>query len=118
MPRRVLKGLCLFVLAIPVAFVLCVMMGLLPPSSTGGTLPSGRSVVAYSNSIYLTTLLDGDTATIKTAFKTILVKPTGLFVDGSNVASLDPKVANIEVHVKNGTIRVLADGRVVVPTTR
>lgn len=118
MIRRCLSALACVVLAVPLIFIFSFLFGLVPGSSSGGTLASGRSVITHSDSIYLTTLFDNDTATIKTAFKTIIVKPTGLFVNGSSVATIDPKVSRVEVRVKNGTINFVADGRSVASTIR
>ncbi len=118
MIRRCLGALCLIVLAIPLVYIVCAMLGFLQGSSAGGTLATGRSVMTYSDSFYLSSTLHDDTATIKTAFKTIVVEPAGLFVDGSNVATIDPKVSKVEVRVTRGNIRFLADGKIVTPTTR
>lgn len=116
MLRRFLSALFLIVLAIPVVIVLSFLLGWGPGSSAGGTLKTGRTVIAHSDSIYLTTMFDTDTATIKTAFKTIVIQPTGVVVNGANIASIDPKVSKVEVHVDSGAIRVVADGQTVTPS--
>lgn len=89
---------------------------MLAGGSAGGTLQSGRSVLTYSDSIYLSSKTTKDTATIQTARKTIQVKPTTLIVDGLTVATIDEKVADVRVHVKRGNVTFMADGTPVEPS--
>jgi hypothetical protein len=79
-------------------------------SSVGGTLQSGRSVTATSDSWYLTCNNSPDTATIRTAGRTIVVAPAKVTVDGKLVAPLDVAACEVEVRVKDGQIEFLADG--------
>ena len=119
MTRRWLTALCPIVVAIPVLAVISfITLESFSGGAAGGTLATGRSVMTYSDSLFLSSELRGDTATIKTGGKTIIVKPTALFVDGSSVATIDEKVSDVEVRVKDGTIRFLADGEMVTPTMR
>lgn len=83
---------------------------MLAGGSAGGTLQSGRSVMAYTDAIYLWSNSTTDTATIKTAGKTILVKPTALVVDGTTVARIDEDVTDVRVHVKRGEVTFVTDG--------
>jgi hypothetical protein len=87
-------------------------------SSVGGTLQSGRSVTATSDSWYLTCNNSPDTATIKTAGRTIVVAPDRVSVDGKLVAPLDEAACSVEVHVKQGKIEFVADGTPVGTVTR
>ncbi len=86
--------------------------------SAGGTLASGRSVMAHSDSISLSSTLSGDTATIETAGIKILVQPTSLVVDGMIVADIDKDVADVQVHVNRGVVSFVADGRPVETSLR
>ncbi|MBL8814408.1 MAG: hypothetical protein JNL58_00145 [Planctomyces sp.] len=80
-------------------------------SSAGGTLRSGRSVIANSDSIYCWCTFASDTATIKTGRKEIVVQPTALLVDGVAVAEIENDVAQIQVQVERGEVTFLADGK-------
>jgi hypothetical protein len=80
-------------------------------SSAGGTLQSGRSVVTFSDSWYLSCSNSTDTATIKTAGKTIIVAPDKVTVDGQAIAPLDVAVRSVEVKVKRGEVALVADGK-------
>jgi len=84
---------------------------MLAGGSTSGTLATGRSVVTHSNSIYLSSAFSRDTATIRTAGKTIVVRPTCLLVDGVQVADIDEAAASIEVRMNRRKISVVADGK-------
>jgi hypothetical protein len=87
-------------------------------SSAGGTLQSGRSVSATSDSWYLVCNNSPDTATIKTAGKTIVVAPSKVLVDGHAIAPLDVAVRSVEVKVKRGKVVLVADGNPVTTVTR
>jgi hypothetical protein len=96
------------------AFIMLCGMGLVQMGaggSAGGTLPSGRTIMAHSDSIYLSTAMGGDTGTIKTSGKTIVVRPTTIEIDGNRVAAIDQTARKIEIHVKRGNINFLADGQ-------
>ena len=112
--NRFLIVFCQVILVVPVIVVVglftwMLMAGL--PASAGGTLGSGRSILVTSNSVYLATELGGDTATIKTAGRKIVVKPTELLVDGVHVGDVDTGAVKVEVIVKRGTIEFIADGK-------
>ena len=85
-------------------------------SSAGGTLSSGRTVVVFSDAVYLCSEFSKDSATITSNNRKIVVHPTSLMVDGQKVGDLDEAVRAVEVRVKFGTITFLADGKDV-PTT-
>lgn len=87
-------------------------------SSVGGTLQSGRSVSASSDSWYLTCENSPDTATIKTARRTIVVAPDKVIIDGKLVAPLDIAATEVEVKVKDGQIELVADGTSVAKVVR
>ena len=97
-------------------FLVFLVFALSGGGSAGGTLSTGRSVIAYSDSAFLTSQLTADTAIIETAGKTIVVRPTVLLVDGSEVATIPASVADVRVVVEDGFITFFADGEVV-PTT-
>ena len=90
-----------------------VVTGLAAGGSTGGTLASGRSVIADSDALALSSVFSADSAMIKTAGHTIDVRPDRLVIDGRVVASIDRKVAEVKVHVIGGTVGFEADGQVV-----
>lgn len=114
-----LTMLLLLLMAIPgLTVVGLVGMATLAGGSAGGTLSTGRRVMAYSDSIYVSSTFSKDTVTIKTGGKTIVVQPTRLIVDGANVASLDEKTAAVQVWVNRGTITLVADGQPVLTRMR
>jgi hypothetical protein len=77
----------------------------------GGTLESGRLVMAYSDSWYLHCGFQADHATIKTAGHTILVAPQNLQVDGESVANIDLATKAVTVTVRDGAIEFVADNK-------
>ncbi|MFO0916229.1 MAG: hypothetical protein U0795_24940 [Pirellulales bacterium] len=79
--------------------------------SAAGTLPTGRIVVARSNSLSLSSSFSQDTATIQAGGKTIVVKPTSLLVEGVTFAVIDQSVSKVEVTVKGGEVTFVADGK-------
>lgn len=93
-----------------VAIVALLVAAMFAGGSAGGTLPSGRSVMAHSDSMWLSSTLASDTATIETAGRKILVQPTSLIVDGVTVANIDQDVSDVQVRVKRGVITFVADG--------
>lgn len=98
-------------LAFPLLFVAIVLaIGMLAGGSAGGTLASGRKVMAHSDSISLSSTLSSDSALIETAGRKILVQPTSLIVDGVVVARIDKDVADIQVRVNRGVVTFVADG--------
>lgn len=84
--------------------------------SAGGTLASGRAVMAHSDALSMSTSFSADTATIQTAGRTICVLPTSLIIDGITVASIDESVADIQVDVQRGVVTFTADGQKVKTT--
>ena len=84
--------------------------------SAGGTLSSGRTVMVFSDTLYLCSESSKESATITANFRKIVVHPTSLIVDGRKVGDLDEAVRAVEVRVKFGAITFLADGKDV-PTT-
>lgn len=79
--------------------------------SAGCTLASGRVVEVQSDSIYLSMSSARDTATIETARMTIVVAPTSMQIDGRTVATLSESVADVQVHVEQGGVRLILDGQ-------
>ena len=117
MKKRLFTATRLAIVAIPmVAVVSLLAIALFSGGSAGGTLATGRSVMTYSDSMFLSSEFRDDTATIKTDGKMIVVKPTALLVDGVNVATIDAKVADVKIRVKDGTVDLFADGRKVAST--
>jgi hypothetical protein len=112
MKKRIVIRICLVALAVPIAAaLLLIVIGAFSGGSAGGTLATGRSVMTHSDSIYLSSELRGDTATIKTDGKTIVVGPTHLLIDGAKVATINEAVADVQVRVNNGAVAFVADGR-------
>ena len=119
MAKRLLIGSCLFVVFLTILTMLCfVVPAMFSGGSAGGTLASGRSVMTHSDSMFLSSDLRGDTATIKTSGKIIVIEPTTLLVDNAYVATIDEKVSDITVNVKNGTVTFVADGKTVTTAMR
>ena len=117
------RRIIMLLIAIPVFAISALLTTLLATAmlaggSAGGSLQSGRNVMAYSDSIWLSSTSSSDTATIETAGKKILVKPTSLIVDGVIVANIDKDVADVQVHVKRGVITFVADGTPVQTSSR
>lgn len=86
--------------------------------SAGGTLSTGRNVMAHSDSLSLSTAFSSDTATIETAGKIIVIQPGALIVDGTTVAFIDKDVADVQVKVKRGFVTFEADGKPVQTVVR
>ncbi len=82
--------------------------------SAGGTLPTGRSVTAQSDSWRLSSRFTHDTATIETSGRKIVVAPTAVLLDGRPLATLDAAAKSVDVRVKKKTITIVADGKMVV----
>lgn len=100
----------LLLLLVGGAFALQLLATGMGGGSTSGTLQSGRTVSASSDSWYLTCNNAPDTATIRTAGRTIVVAPDKVTVDGKLVAPLDVAACQVEVRVRDGQIELLADG--------
>lgn len=79
-------------------------------SSVGATLANGRSVSADADSWYMGLETAADTATIRTAGRTIVVRPTTLHVDGRSVASIPATTKSVAITVQDGTVTFIADG--------
>ncbi len=94
-------------LAIAATIGLAVLAG----GSAGGTLRSGRSVIAHSDSLSLTATFSRDTATMETAGKLIVVEPSRLLVDGKTIAEISPETSDIEIYVRRGVVEFVADGK-------
>jgi hypothetical protein len=111
--KRFLIVTTLVILILPAIVVVALFTWVLiagVPASASGTLNSGRAIVVNSNSVYLSLGLDGDTATINTAGREIVVKPTELLVDGVHVGDVDTAAARVEIIVKRGSVDFIADG--------
>ncbi len=74
--------------------------------------------MTHSDSMTLSLTCASDTATIKTAEKTIVIEPTAIFVDGVVVANIDNGVADVQVRVKRGAVTFVADGMPVETSVR
>jgi hypothetical protein len=103
----IVTSIAILLTSVAAIFVLAVSAG----GTAGGILSTGRSVMAYSDSISLSSTFSSDTATIRTAGKTIVVHPTTLEVDGALVATINKDVSDIEVRVKRGVVTFVADGK-------
>ena len=96
---RIFTGLLLMALAVGGAVMLATAGGM-----SSGTLASGRSVTAQSDSWKLDATYSGDTATIKTAGFNIEVTPDRLNVDRQRIAFIDSKAKSVGVKVKANEI--------------
>lgn len=108
--RRHSVASLLIIIAAVIVLSACGLLVLLPGGSTGGTLSTGRSVTAHSDSLFLSSQFLRDTATIRTAGRTIVVKPDVMLVDGRAAASIDGGARSVDVTVKNGAITATVDG--------
>lgn len=107
------------VLAIPVLAICCLLaVAVFSGGSAGGMLASGRTVVAHSDSVFLSSRFSNDTATITSGRQTIVVGPESLSVDGVTVASIDSGVSDVRVTVEDGDVTFVADGQQVATTLR
>lgn len=116
MKKRWIAAMC--VIAIILLFCGFGFVGLITNNSASGTLSTGRSITAFSDSIYLSTSLQDDTGTIMTAGKVIVVRPKWVEVDGIGIGPIDAESQKIEVHVKRGYVRVIADGKTAIDTSQ
>ncbi|MEQ8855417.1 hypothetical protein [Gimesia sp.] len=103
---RIFAGLLLMALAVGGAVMLATAGGM-----SSGTLASGRSVTAQSDSWKLDATYSGDTATIKTAGFNIEVTPDRLNVDRQQIAFIDSRAKSVGVNVKANEIVFHADGK-------
>lgn len=108
--RRIRFRIRTLLVAVTVVAMLITCVRLIPGGSAGGSLANGRLVVTFSDSQFLSSTYSTDTATIKTAGKTIFVEPTRLIVDGEHVANINGDASHIEVRVARGAVRFEADG--------
>jgi len=119
MVRRILKVFGFVVVCIVAALVVFLAIGIqFATVSSGGTLATGRSVTTEADSWYVGMECSDDTATIRTAGRTIVVAPTQLSIDGKQVAVIDKNVAAVEVTVRGGEVSFTADGQPVVNARR
>lgn len=93
-------------------FLLLVGLGLasLGGGAAGGTLPSGRSISAKSDTPSLRCDFQTDTATIVGGGRTIVVRPERLEVDGEHAADIAADALEISVSLRRGQIHIIADG--------
>jgi hypothetical protein len=119
MLRRVLKVVGVAFACLLVALVTLVVVSMqFATSSAGGTLDTGRVVMASAKSWYISAEYQRDTATIRTAGHTIVVAPTELLVDGKSLTAIDRKISSVEVTVGEREISFVADGREVARSRR
>jgi hypothetical protein len=110
MRKRLSAALYIACAGLFVVALLVLAIGFVSGGSAGGTLATGRSVQATSDSWQLSSQFSADTATIDTAGYTIVVAPAHLQVDGQTIAPLHPAAKAVTVHVEDGTITFTADG--------
>lgn len=99
------------ILVIVITLLVLLFLKAVSGGSAGGTLSSGRTVLAYSDSIYITTQFSPDTATIQTAGKTIVIGPTKILIDEKEAATIKETAKLVQVTIKKGTVTILADGQ-------
>lgn len=116
MARLLIKTVLIAVPLLAITMLIAIVV--IPGSSAGGTLRSGRAIVAKSDSIYCWCTFASNTATINTGRKEIVVQPTALLVDGVAVADIDEDVAFVQVQGKRGLVTFVADGATLQTTQR
>lgn len=106
--KRIFIGL----LGLGVLSLFCfLLVAAISGGSAGGTLRTGRTIMASSDSIYLTASFGRDTGTTSTSGKTIVVRPKSIQINGKTVATIDEANKSIQVLVKRGHVSFLADGQ-------
>jgi len=112
MSERKKRTLPIVIIATPLlVLVVLLAIEMFAGGSAHGTLSTGRSISTYTDSMFLSARFASDTATIKTAGKTIIVEPTELSIDGTIVANINEGVSKVEVRAMQGTITFVADGK-------
>ena len=86
--------------------------------SCGGTLQNGRCVMAHSDSWYVNCAFDRETATISAPGHLIVVAPTEVNVDGHTRIPIAESTLSVDVHVRRGTVTLVADGKTVAECNR
>ena len=83
--------------------------------TTVQTLPTGRAVVFGTDRFYRSTTYSdtADTATVAIGGRTVVVKPTGIVVDGVPAVPVAEAAKSVEVSEKAGRLLVRADGRTI-----
>ena len=116
MARLLIKTVLIAVPLLAITMLIAIVV--IPGSSAGGPLRSGRAIVAKSDSIYCWCTFASNTATINTGRKEIVVQPTALLVDGVAVADIDEDVAFVQVQGKRGLVTFVADSATLQTTQR
>jgi hypothetical protein len=81
----------------------------------GPTLPAGRSISANADSLFIGLETSKDSATIRTTWRTVLVEPTRISIDGHFIAAIPATAKDIVVQVHSGDIVLTADGKMIEP---
>ena len=95
------------------AVALLVWLPKMAGGAAAGTLPSGRSVTTTSDSLWLRSRFQQDTATIETSGYTIVVAPDAVLVNGRRYAQIDRTAKDVRLNVANQEVRIVADGKAV-----
>jgi hypothetical protein len=80
-----------------------------PQGCAGGTLESGRTVVAYSDGLSVSCAFDKETATVRGSGYVVVVAPTEIKVDKVRIP-IDQSVVQVTVHFRGGVASFVADG--------
>src|SRR5690606_28355411 len=81
--------------------------------SCGGTLASGRAVVANSDTLWVASKFDDDTSHLSMGLLKVDVEPTQVVVEGKPIATLNPQAKSVVVTRADGQLTVVADGTTV-----
>lgn len=103
-------------------FVLVALVSVIANSggSCSGTLASGRTVVANSDTLWLSASNDQDTSHLSLGFLKVDVEPTQVVVEGQPLVDLDAQAKSVLITRADGQLTVVADGATVYdgPTRR
>lgn len=81
--------------------------------SCGGTLASGRAVVANSDTLWVASKFDDDTSHLSLGLLKVDVEPAQVVVEGEPIVTLDPLAKAVVVTRRDGQLTVVADGATV-----
>ena len=86
--------------------------------SCGGTMQSGRCVMAHPDAWYVNSSFDRDVATITTPDHLVVVSPTEIDVDGHTRILIEASTQTVDVHIRRGTVTLVADGKTIAECSR
>lgn len=78
----------------------------------GGSMESGRAIMAYTDGYSVSCTFDKNTATVKGSGYKVVVLPTEISVDKVRIP-IDESVKKVSVHFRGGVASFVADGETV-----